>query len=1075
MSGVGGGDGAAQRRPAELEHDRPEVSDLLLEIASAPERDPSTLVPLAPGARVGRFELVREVGRGGFGVVFEARDTELGRRVAFKAMKPSRLAGPALEKPLREEAEAAARLNHPNVVTLHDYGLHHGTPYLILELLEGETLHQRLKRGPLAPEAALAVGRAVARGLVHAHAQGVLHRDLKPGNVFLAGDGGVKLLDFGLARLLDRASLAGGTPAYMAPEQLRGEAGDARADVFGAGVMLFQMLTGRVPYPVKDGRSAALDSGPPPALPLDHAPPELVTLVAGTLSRDPAGRPQTAGDLLAGLESVERAFAGRAVERLRAARRRRLRGLVVGASVLALLAAAAATMAAARARRAADRSLRAARIISAAEGASDPLIAVLLLAELGEDAPPRAVEVAQRILREPVPVAVLEPARGGLGLALSPDGTRVAAGALDGGATVWPADGTGAPRVVPGGGLRANDIAFTPDGARLVVAGQDGVVRILPADGRGEPRAVDAGGVPLVRVAVAPDGRRAAAGAVDGRAWLLPLDGARPAWPLLHDGAVFDLAFSPDGARLATACADGWLRIWDARAGALLLRAPVPGGAAFALAWDTAGERIVLAMEDGVARIADARGRVVATLGTPGEPLDDVAFSPDGTRIAVAGGEGLARVFVPAKDTEFRLRGHRGSVLSIAFTADGKGVLTTGADGTARRFAVDGDDPPIVFHTAVAGAALLSRDGARLFTRGKDSVRVWRTDDPSRRGILAGHRDLVDTVEWTRDGARLVTASHDGSARIWPVHGGAPLEVEDPGHVLHAAHLDREERLLVTASQDGNVRLWDAASGAAVRTLGAHDGPALSAAFSPDGRRVASGGIDRTVRVWPVAGDGPASVFTGHDGVVTAVTWTPDGRSVISSSEFDGTVRIWPVDGGPPRAVHVEAGVFRAIPTADGRRLLVAEDGGALRTFRLDTLEELAPFPALPEGLFTAAPSPDGERLALASSDGTVRVYRSSGPADPLVLRGHEGAVGDAVFSPDGEELATASADGTARVWTVSWDRTLAELRGATSACLPVRHRTQVLGEGPAEAEARVATCHAAHGRSPAPAQGGGP
>jgi len=1075
MSVARGEDGAAQQRPAELEHDSPEVSDLLLEIAAAPERDPSTLVPLAPGARVGRFELVREVGRGGFGVVFEARDTELGRRVAFKAMKPSRMAGPALEKPLREEAEAAARLNHPNVVTLHDYGLHLGTPYLILELLEGETLHQRLKRGPLAPEAALSIARAVARGLAHAHAQGVLHRDLKPGNVFLAGDGGVKLVDFGLARLLDRASLAGGTPAYMAPEQLRGEAGDARADVFGAGVMLFQMLTGQLPYPVKEGRSASLDPGPPPALPLDDAPPELVTLVAGALSRDPAGRPQTAADFLTGLESVERAYAGRAAERLRAARRRRLRRLVVGASVLALVGAAVATMAAARARRAADRSLRAARITSAAEGASDPLIATLLMAELGEDAPPRAVEVAQRILREPVPVAVLEPARGGLGLALSPDGGRVAAGALDGGATVWSADGTGAPRALPGGGLRANDLAFTPDGARLVVAGQDGVIRILPADGHGDTRAVDAGGVPLVRVAVAPDGRRAAAGAVDGRAWLVPLEGARPGWPLVHDGAVFDLAFSPDGARLATACADGFLRIWDARAGALLVRAPVPGGAAFALAWDPSGSRIGLAMEDGVARIVDARGRVVAALGAPGEPLDEVAWSPDGTRLAVAGGDGVARVFLPAKDTEFRLRGHRGSVLSVAFTADGRGVLTAGADGTARRFAVDGDEPPLVFHTAAAGPALLSRDGARLFTRGKDSVRVWRTDDPARRGILAGHRELVDTVEWTRDGTRIVTASHDGTARIWPLHGGAPLVVEDPGRVLHAAQLDPEERLLVTASQDGSIRIWDAATGAPLRTLGVHDGPALSAAFSPDGRRVASGGIDRTVRVWPVAGGGPATVLTGHDGVVTAVTWTPDGRSVISSSEYDGTVRVWPTDGTPPREVHVEAGVFRAIPTADGQRLLVAEEGGALRIFRLDTLAELAPFPALPEGLFTAAPSPDGERLALASSDGTVRVYRSSGPADPLVLRGHEGAVGDLAFSPDGEELVTASADFTARVWTVSWDRTLAQLRGATSACLPVRHRIQVLGEAPAEAEAAVARCHAAHGRGPAPMKGGGP
>ncbi|HEY6098177.1 MAG TPA: serine/threonine-protein kinase, partial [Anaeromyxobacter sp.] len=162
------------------------VSRLLLEVARSPSRDPAALgTEPRPGAVIaGRFELVREVGRGGFGVVFEARDRALGRLVAFKAMRrvpPER--SPELEKPLREEAEAAARLNHPNVVTLHDFGLHEGTPYLILELLRGETLQSRLRRGPLLPGEAMRIALDVARGLVHAHAMRVLHRDLKPGNV----------------------------------------------------------------------------------------------------------------------------------------------------------------------------------------------------------------------------------------------------------------------------------------------------------------------------------------------------------------------------------------------------------------------------------------------------------------------------------------------------------------------------------------------------------------------------------------------------------------------------------------------------------------------------------------------------------------------------------------------------------------------------------------------------------------------------------------------------------------------------------------------------------------------------
>ncbi|HET9554934.1 MAG TPA: serine/threonine-protein kinase, partial [Anaeromyxobacteraceae bacterium] len=239
------------------------ISALLSELAEAPDRAPEELLPeLRPGDVVaGRFELARELGRGGFGLVFEARDLELGRAVAFKAIRPIRTrALERLAKPLKEEAEAAARLNHPNVVTLHDSGVHDGTPYLIMELLRGETLAVRLRRGPLAPAEALRVALEVAHGLVAAHAAGVLHRDLKPGNVFLTERGAVKLVDFGLASIMGRASLAAGTPAYMAPEQLRGQAEDPRTDVFSAAVVLFEALTGALPYPVSGGRSAVLDA-----------------------------------------------------------------------------------------------------------------------------------------------------------------------------------------------------------------------------------------------------------------------------------------------------------------------------------------------------------------------------------------------------------------------------------------------------------------------------------------------------------------------------------------------------------------------------------------------------------------------------------------------------------------------------------------------------------------------------------------------------------------------------------------------------------------------------------------------
>ncbi len=273
------------------------LTALLEQLAEVPPIEPDDVWAqrLHPGLVVGRFELVREIGRGGFGVVFEARDRQLGRAVAFKAVRPGAQARPRREEWLRREGEAAAQLNHANIVTLHDLGTWAGGPYLILELLRGEALDARLARGKLPPREALEIAIHVARALAHAHAAGVVHRDLKPSNVFLTDDGWVKVLDFGLAHVLGAGeSIGGGTPRYMAPEQRRGTAPDARADVFSAAVMLRETLGG-----------SSTDT-----FELDRLP-ALATLLARATSVEPGDRPADGRAWLEALLAVQRAEAKR--------------------------------------------------------------------------------------------------------------------------------------------------------------------------------------------------------------------------------------------------------------------------------------------------------------------------------------------------------------------------------------------------------------------------------------------------------------------------------------------------------------------------------------------------------------------------------------------------------------------------------------------------------------------------------------------------------------------------------------------------------------------------------------------
>jgi len=220
-------------------------------------------MPLAAGDRLGPYEILAPLGAGGMGEVYRARDPRLGREVAVKVLPREVACDPDRLRRFEQEARTAGQLDHAGLLTVFDVGAHEGIPFLVTELLRGETLRERLAAGPLPRAVAADTGAQIARGLAAAHAKGVVHRDLKPENVFLTKDGRAKILDFGLARVapgLDGAAAQSsvatasalttpgtivGTVGYVSPEQVRGDAADGRSDIFALGAVLYEVLTGR--------------------------------------------------------------------------------------------------------------------------------------------------------------------------------------------------------------------------------------------------------------------------------------------------------------------------------------------------------------------------------------------------------------------------------------------------------------------------------------------------------------------------------------------------------------------------------------------------------------------------------------------------------------------------------------------------------------------------------------------------------------------------------------------------------------------------------------------------------------
>jgi serine/threonine protein kinase/WD40 repeat protein len=1035
------------------------------------------------------YALLGEIARGGMGVVFRARQKRPERTVALKVIAAGELATPRMVERFRTEAEAAARLDHPNIVPIYEVGHHGGWHFFSMRLIEGCTLAEKLRGQPLPLEDAVRLMVKIARAVQHAHERGVLHRDLKPNNILLDTRGEPHLTDFGLAKMVESSvemtmsNAILGTPAYMAPEQAAGGTRDVTVsvDVYGLGAVFYEMLTGRPPFEGPNThallRKVAEEDPIPPSRVASRGPlvnrkseiinpTDLDAICLKCLEKEPALRYHTPEQFA---DDLERALRGEPISAQPSTATQRMRKWVrrnpAPAAVLIITAAAlllltvislafnwklsrarniAVTSEAEARRQLVSHHLReSARRNAAGQSMLGmlPLVDALRMEEKDPATQRRINERLSLTMRFSPSLAALWDAGGTpVQLQFSADGRRLLGVLRSGEPRAWDLHTR---QIVPhpDTGERTHRASLiSPDGSQVVEYFNE------------QPYAsiwnVPAGTLPNLELntwggnvaAFSPDGKMVASGGQQVRLWDA-LSGAPSHVSITNSTRCIWLTFSPDGQQLITGHDRDEAWRWNVRTGERLRETPLTISPLMLPRFSSDGAHW-LVTATGRVQVLDWKAEAVVSSKPAGRALFDMTFSPDGKQFATAGFYDHVRFWTLETGEPFRTPiTHESGANKVVFSPDGALIATAGFDYQLRIVRAADHRPvfPAIHHSALIEAVAFSPDSRFLAIGDVEGVvQVWDLQPGHQPFMTAG--EAMRRIAHFDNGERMAMEDAAGALHFYDLVSGAEIGQTWTTPVRPAQiSVDVGARFIAGAFRGNGVYIWDFAT----RKLLHHiDGTVHPAArdvrgviLKPDGSEFVTMTPDGVLQRWNTRDGKPVGATMRNEQPAYILYWSADGRWIASAGSTFAS--IWNARTSTLLGSPILPGARETISDArfspDGERFVVSFanlsiEPAAARIYELPSLQVRAAPLRHGDGVSLAGFSADSQLVATAGEDNVARIWRvADGQPVTGTLR-HNGIVTGVLFTRDGRLLATGSVDGSVRLWDVERGEMIAPL-----------------------------------------------